>query len=94
MIGEYRTGTNWYRQTYTYDPAGNRTLKNIDTVQTTYAYGVANQLVYGEASTDRTTYVYDQDGNQQVEVPAAGNRTTTTWNCEKDGSSGGNSFAR
>jgi uncharacterized protein RhaS with RHS repeats len=33
-------------------------------------------------ATGRTTYVYDVNGNQQIEIPAAGNRTTTTWNYE------------
>lgn len=82
LTGENRTGTNAYRQTFTYDSAGNRTLKNIDGTRTTYNYDVANQLKYGQTATGRTTYVYDPNGNQQIEIPAAGNRTTTTWNYE------------
>jgi YD repeat-containing protein len=82
LTGEYRTGTNAYRQTFTYDTGGNRTLKNIDVTRTTYAYDSANQLKYGQAGTSCTTYVYDANGNQQIEQSAIGNRTTTTWNYE------------
>ena len=83
LTGENRTGTNAYRQTFTYDMAGNRTLKNAGTgARTTYSYDAANQLRYGELGTARTTYVYDSTGNQQIEQPAVGNRTTTTWNYE------------
>jgi YD repeat-containing protein len=82
LLGEHRTGTNPYRQTFTYDAAGNRTLKNVDAVRTTYAYDSANQLRYGQAVAGRTTFVYDATGNQRIEQPPAGNRTTTTWNFE------------
>ena len=37
LTGEHRTGTVAYRDTYTYDPAGNRTLKIHDGVRTTYS---------------------------------------------------------
>ncbi|MBL8820116.1 MAG: hypothetical protein JNL58_29100 [Planctomyces sp.] len=30
----------------------------------------------------RTTYTYDLTGNQRIEQPPTGNRTTTTWNYE------------
>jgi YD repeat-containing protein len=82
LTGENRTGTSAQRQTFSYDPAGNRLLKNIDGSRTTYAYDAANQLKYGNATAGRTTYVYDLNGNQQIEQPPAGNRTTTTWNFE------------
>lgn len=82
LLGEYRTGTSPYRQTFTYDAAGNRTLKNVDTVRTTYAYDAANQLRCGQTVAGRTTYVYDATGNQRIEQPPTGNRTTTTWNYE------------
>ena len=55
LKGEHRTGTNAYRQTFTYDAASNRTLKNVDAVRTTYAYDDANQLKYGQAVAGRTT---------------------------------------
>jgi len=82
LLGEHRTGTNAYRQTFTYDAGGNRTLKNADAVRTTYSYDAANQLKYGQAVAGRTTYSYDATGNQRIEQPATGNRTTTTWNFE------------
>ena len=82
LTGENRTGTNAYRQTYTYDTAGNRTLKNIDGTRTTYSYDIANQLKYGQTGSSRTTFICDPNGNQQIEFPAAGNRTTTTWKYE------------
>jgi YD repeat-containing protein len=77
-----RTGTNSYRQTFVYDSASNRTLKNVDGTRTTYSYDAANQLKYGQLPSGRTTYVYDANGNQQIEQPPAGARTTTTWNFE------------
>ena len=82
LTGEYGTGTNAYRQTFTYDTGSNRTLKNIDGTRTTYSYDTANQLKYGQTATGRTTYVFDANGNQQIEIPATGSRTTTTWNYE------------
>ncbi len=83
LTGENRTGTNAYRQTFAYDQAGNRTLKNAGTgARTTYSYDAANQLRYGQLGTARTTFVYDATGNQKIEQPAVGNRTTTTWNYE------------
>jgi YD repeat-containing protein len=62
LTGEYRTGTNAYRQTFAYDPAGNRTLKNADGARTTCAYDAANQLRYAQALAGRTTYAFDLDG--------------------------------
>ncbi len=64
LTSENRTGTNAYRQTYTYDVGGNRTLKNIDGTRTTYSYDDANQLKYGQTATGRTTYVYDPNGKE------------------------------
>ncbi len=82
LLGEHRTGTNPYRQTFTYDTVGNRTLKNVDTARTTYTYDVANQLRYGQVVAGRTSFAYDATGNQRIEQPPTGNRTTTTWNYE------------
>ena len=82
LLGEHRTGTTPYRQTYTYDPAGNRTLKNIDGTRTSYAYDVANQLIYGETTAGRTTYTFDPNGNQQIEQEPNSDRTTTIWDFE------------
>lgn len=66
----------------TEDSAGNRTVKNADTVRTTSLYDAANQLRYNQAAAGRTTFAYDSAGNQQLEQPPAGSRTTTTWDYE------------
>ena len=66
LLGENLTGTNAYRQTYTFDPAGNRTLNNVSGTRTTFAYDMANQLIYGQAAAGRTTYTFDQSGNQLI----------------------------
>lgn len=82
LTAEHRTGNTPYRNTFTFDAGGNRTLKNEDGVRTTYAYDPANQLMYAEAAAGRTTYVFDADGNQQLEIEPTGDRTTTTWDFE------------
>jgi YD repeat-containing protein len=82
LVGENRTGTNPYRQTYTYDPASNRTLENVDGARTTYAYDVANQLEYSQAAAGTTTYTFDANGNQLVTCDPTNALTTTTWNFE------------
>ena len=53
--------------TYAYDNVSNRTLKNVDGVETTYVYNELNQLV----SENDTTYEYDNAGNL-VRVVGAG----------------------
>ena len=45
--------------TYAYDNVSNRTLKNVNGVETTYVYNELNQLV----SENGTTYEYDNAGN-------------------------------
>ena len=82
LTGENRTGTNAYRNTFTFDAAGNRTLKNAGGTRTTYSYDVANQLTYALAAAGRTTYTFDAAGNQRAELTPAGARITTTWNYE------------
>jgi YD repeat-containing protein len=82
LTGENRTGSNAYRNTFTYDAAGNRTLKNESGQRTTYAYDAANQLKTAQAALGTTSYTFDADGNQQIVQPPTGNRTTTTWDYE------------
>jgi RHS repeat-associated protein len=82
LLGENRTGTNPYRQTYTYDATQNRTLNNNAGTRTTFAYDAANQLKFSQAVAGRTTYTFDNSGNQQVSRDPSNNRTTTTWNFE------------
>ena len=82
LLAEHRTGSTPYRNTFTYDSRGNRTLKNEDGARTTYAYDDANQLEYAETASGRTTYTFDADGNQERVVEPSGGRTTTTWDYE------------
>ncbi len=82
LTGEHRTGSSAYRDTYTYDPTGNRLLKIHDGARTTYAYDAANQLTYSHDVSGRTTYTFDADGNQQVVREPSGSRTTYSWDYE------------
>jgi RHS repeat-associated protein len=82
LTAEHRSGSNAYAQTFTYDAAGNRTLKNIDSARTTTVYDAANQLDYSVAAAGRTTYTFDNNGNQQIVEAPNGDRTTNTWDYE------------
>ncbi len=82
LTGEHRTGSNAYRDTYTYDPAGNRLLKIHDGARTSYSYDAANQIIYSEDASGRTTYTFDADGNQEVVEQPSGDRTTYAWDYE------------
>jgi RHS repeat-associated protein len=82
LTGENRTGTTPFRNTFTYDPLGNRLAKTESDVRTTYAYDAANQLKYALDVSGRTTYTFDAAGNQQRVVDPSGARTTTVWNYE------------
>ncbi|REJ91914.1 MAG: RHS repeat protein [Planctomycetota bacterium] len=82
LTGEHRTGSNAYRDTYTYDPAGNRLLKIHDGARTSYSYDAANQLQWSEDASGRTTYAFDADGNQELVIEPSGDRTTTAWDYE------------
>jgi YD repeat-containing protein len=66
LLSEQRSGANVYAQTYTYDPAGNRTVKNVDTARTTTTYDTANQIDHSINASGRTTYTFDANGNQQI----------------------------
>ncbi|MCY2964003.1 MAG: hypothetical protein NT069_10230, partial [Planctomycetota bacterium] len=82
LTGENRTGTTPFRNTFSYDPLGNRLAKNESGTRTTYAYDAANQLKYGQDVSGRTTYTFDAAGNQAKEKTPAGTITTTVWNYE------------
>ncbi len=82
LVGEHRTGTNPYRNTFTYDNRGNRTLKNLDGARTTATYDDANQLTWTQDAGGRTTYIYDGNGNQEVTIAPSGARTTNVWDYE------------
>ena len=73
---------NAYGHTFTYDAAGNRTLKNIDSARTTTTYDAANQLDTSVDSTGTTTYTFDANGNQRLVHAPNGDRTTNTWDYE------------
>lgn len=82
LKSERRSGASGYANTFTYDGVGNRTLKNAGATRTTFSYDIADQLVYSQAVAGRTSYVYDNAGNQQIERPPTGSRTTTVWDNE------------
>jgi hypothetical protein len=66
FLGENQTGIDVDRQTYVYNPAGNRTLKIIDSALTSYRNDVANQLMYGELAVG-PTYTFNAAGSRQSE---------------------------
>ena len=62
-----------YAVTYTYDPAGNRTLRIDSGVRTTYAYDAGDRLLSGHGPAGTVTYTYDADGHRTVkDDPSAG----------------------
>ena len=62
---------------YEYDNVSNRTLKNVNDVETVYTYNELNQLV----SEDSTTYEYDNAGNL-VRVVGAGKTALYVYNAD------------
>ena len=63
--------------TYAYDNVSNRTLKNVDGVETVYTYNELNQLI----SENNTTYEYDLNGNL-VRVIGTGKSALYEYNSE------------
>ena len=82
VTSEWRTGTNPYRHTFTYDSVGNRTLKIEDGDRTTLVYDACNQLLTSEDNSGTTTFTYDGNGNQTVVQKPSGDRTTQVWDYE------------
>ncbi len=82
VTAEWRTGTNPYRHTFTYDSVGNRTLKIEDGARTTLVYDACNQLLTSEDNSGTTTFTYDGNGNQTVIQKPSGDRTTQVWDYE------------
>ena len=82
VTAEWRTGTNPYRHTFTYDKVGNRTLKVEDGQRTTLVYDACNQLLTSEGTSGTTTFTYDGNGNQTVVQKPNGDRTTQVWDYE------------
>ena len=68
-----------YNTTYTYDPVGNRLVKEDSGSRTTYTYDAGNELLTEDDGTDLTTYTYDECGNRDTkETPSE--ITYYTWN--------------
>jgi len=68
-----------YNTTYTYDPVGNRLVKEDSGAPTTYTYDAASELLTEEESSGVTTYTYDECGNRDTkETPSE--ITYYTWN--------------
>ena len=82
VTAEWRTGTNPYRHTFTYDKCGNRTLKIEDGERTTLVYDACNQLLTSADNSGTTTFTYDGNGNQTVVQKPNGDRTTQIWDYE------------
>jgi len=82
FVGEHRTGTNPYRNTFAYDSVQSRLVNDQNGSRTTSTYDVANQLVTSLDSTGTTTYTFDADGNQQLVLKPNGDRTSTIWDYE------------
>jgi RHS repeat-associated protein len=79
LTREQRSGGSGYDTTYTYDPLGNRIVKEAPGALTTYAYDLANQLTTSQDASGVTTYTYDLAGNLQVVEQPTAQRTTNTW---------------
>ncbi|MEQ9586379.1 MAG: RHS repeat-associated core domain-containing protein [Parvibaculaceae bacterium] len=82
LTSEHRSGANACRNTFVYDPVGNRLVLNNDGTRTTSTFDAVNQIEHSEATAGRTTYTFDTDGNQQIVEAPSGNRTTNVWDFE------------
>ena len=82
LTSEHRSGSNAYRNTFSYDPVGNRLVLNEDGARTSTVFDAANQIEHSQAAAGRTTYTFDADGNQQVVEQPSGDRTTNVWDYE------------
>jgi YD repeat-containing protein len=79
LTNEQRSGSNSYNITYTYDSAGNRTLKVSNGAPTTYAYNAANEMATSQTSVGVTTYAFDGNGNLLTTLAPGNQWTTNTW---------------
>ena len=72
------------RNTFGYDPAGNRTTWQVGTSTSTYTYDRANQLLtqIGTLEVIRNTFTHDAAGNLRLEVSSPNVRTSLTWDVE------------
>ncbi|MEQ9586382.1 MAG: RHS repeat-associated core domain-containing protein, partial [Parvibaculaceae bacterium] len=82
LTSEHRSGAHAYRNTFVYDPVGNRLVLNEDGARTTTIFDAANQIEHSDAAAGRTTYTFDADGNQQIVEEPNNDRTTNVWDYE------------
>jgi RHS repeat-associated protein len=82
LLNEQRSGANAYNAGNSYDPVGNRLVKNLDGALTTYAYDLANQLLTARDTSGTTTYTFDPAGNQRLVLAPNAALTTNTWNAD------------
>ena len=68
LLSERASGPSAAAVTWSYDPAGNRTLQVDAGVRTTYLYDAANQLLRAVTGAARTSYAYDGCGNRTEKV--------------------------
>jgi YD repeat-containing protein len=82
LVSEHRSSASGgFHITYTYDPVGNRLVKNSSASLTTSTFDAADQLQTSVDSTGTTTFTFDAAGNQQIEQAPSGT-TTRTWDYE------------
>ena len=79
LTREERSGASAYDMAYTYDPLGNRLVKEASGARTTSTYDLASQLRTSQDSSGVTTYTYDLAGNLTVVQEPSGERTTRVW---------------
>ena len=70
--------TGVYNTTYTYDPVGNRLVKNDSGALTTSTYDAANQIQTSMAAAGVTTYTFDQPATSSSSTSPV-RLTTSTW---------------
>ncbi len=78
------SGTGSSRNTYTYDPVGNRlALTRADGTRATYSYDAANQMTRFLDTGAPFTFTYDQSGNPLLQKNTASPfNITLTWDAE------------
>ena len=71
-----------FNTTYTYDPVGNRLVKEESGSPTTYTYDAANELLTEDTNSTVTTYTYDESGNRATKHEPATGATTYAWDAD------------
>ena len=77
LVREDRTGSLSYDQSFTYDSAGNRTLRIRGAAVTIYTYDNANRMSDETTGGTTTTYDHDDDGNRTRRTTGADVRQYT-----------------